>query len=169
MLQKLNRTNDASRTSQPGKQQHPARSERPGKELQARIGDLRNVPHDKLADSVFLLSMAAKQQSEQIRRSILEQAEIDIESQSLPNGDLADFLAGEAVSFLRHHELAVPSLMGTLSGRSPEIDFTIEQQDAVAMFAAVIREQRLDGILEGLRLAGLLSKPSKGRHDDLSA
>jgi hypothetical protein len=59
--------------------------------------------------------------------------------------------------------------MDILSNRSPEIAFTIEQQDAVAMVAAMIREQRLDGILEGLRLAGLLSTPSKNRHDALSS
>jgi hypothetical protein len=168
MLQKLNRTDDASRARQQGRQR-PARGERPDKELQARIGDLRNLPHDKLADAVFLLSMAAKQQSEQIRRSILERAEIEIEPHASPKGDLAEFLAGEAVSFLRHHELGGPSLMDILSSRSPDVDFTIEQHDAVAMVAAVIREQRLDGILEGLRLAGLLSRPSKNRHDDLSA
>lgn len=168
MLQKLNRTDDSSRAREQGGQR-PARSERPDKELQARIGDLRSVPYDKLADAVFLLSMAAKQQSEQIRRSILEQAEIEIEPHSSPKGDLADFLAGEAVSFLRHHEQGSPSLMRILSSRSPDVAFTIEQQDAIAMVAAVIREQRLDGILEGLRLAGLLNKPSKSRHDDLSA
>ena len=167
MLQKLNKMDDAGRTQRAGLR--PARSGQPGKELHAHIGDLRNLPREKLADAVFLLSMAAKQQSEQIRRSILERAEIEIHSHSLPKGDLADFLAGEAVSFLRHHELGGPSLMDFLSGRSPDVDFTIEQQDAVAMVAAVIREQRLDGILEGLRLAGLLSRPSKNRHDDPSA
>jgi hypothetical protein len=168
MLQKLNRTDDAGRAREQGRQR-PARSERPDKELQARIGDLRSLPQEKLADAVFLLSMAAKQQSEQIRRSILERAEIEIESHLSSKGDLADFLAGEAVSFLRHHELGSPSLMDILSSRSRDVDFTIEQQVAVAMVAAMIREQRLDGILEGLRLAGLLSRPSKGRHDDLSA
>jgi hypothetical protein len=127
------------------------------------------MPHEKLADAVFLLSMAAKQQSEQIRQSILEQAGMEIGHHATAKGDLADFLAGEAVSFLRHHEPKGPTLMDILSNRSPEIAFTIEQQDAVAMVAAMIREQRLDGILEGLRLAGLLSTPSKNRHDALNS
>jgi hypothetical protein len=82
---------------------------------------------------------------------------------------MADFLAAEAVSIMRHHEVDGPSLMEILSGRSPGVDFTIEQQDAVAMVAAIIREQRLDGILEGLRLVGLLSASTKNRHDDLSS
>jgi len=167
MLQKLNRT-DSGRARQQARPR-PARSEKPAKELQARIGDLKTLPREKLADAVFLLSMAAKQQSEQIRRSILEQAKVEIELQSSPKGDMADFLAAEAVSIMRHHEVDAPSLMEILSGRSPDVDFTIAQPDAVAMVAAVIREQRLDGILEGLRLVGLLSSSSKNRHDDLSA
>jgi len=168
MLQKLNRADDTNRARQQVKQR-PARSDRSGKELQARLGDLRNLPLDKLADAVFLLSMAAKQQSEQIRRSVLEQAKVEIELKSSPKGDLADFLAAEAVSIMRHHQPDRPGLMGMLSGRPPGVDFTIEQQDAVAMVAAIIREQRLDGILEGLRLVGLLSTSTKNRHDDLSA
>jgi hypothetical protein len=165
MQQKLNRT-DVNRVRQPARQR-TARSDKPARELQARIGDLRNLPREKLADAVFLLSMAAKQQSEQIRRSILDQARIEIELKSSPKGDLADFLAAEAVSIVRHHEPKGSGLMAMLSGRTP--DFTIEQQDAVAMVAAMIREQRLDGILEGLRLMGLLSTSTKNRHDDLSA
>jgi hypothetical protein len=44
------------------------------------------------------------------------------------------------------------------------VHFTIQQQDAVSMMAAMIREQRLEGILEGLRLAGLLNEaPKPGR------
>jgi hypothetical protein len=43
----------------------------------------------------------------------------------------------------------------------PDVHFTIQQQDAVSMMAAMIREQRLEGILEGLRLAGLLNEAPK--------
>jgi hypothetical protein len=51
-----------------------------------------------------------------------------------------------------------------MSEQLPEVHFTIQQQDAVSMMAAMIREQRLEGILEGLRLAGLLNEASKRRH-----
>jgi hypothetical protein len=51
-----------------------------------------------------------------------------------------------------------------MSEQLPEVHFTIQQQDAVSMMAAVIREQRLEGILQGLRLAGLLNEaPKRGR------
>jgi hypothetical protein len=55
-----------------------------------------------------------------------------------------------------------------MSEQLPEVNFTIQQQDAVSMMAAMIREQRLEGILQGLRLAGLLNEapsyqPADGR------
>lgn len=146
-----------------------ARNDSSAKEFQARIAELRTVPHDKLADAVFLLSMSAKQQSEKLRRSIKERAKVEIEFDAPPKGDLADFLAGEAVSIARLHEIGMPSLMDILSSRERNVDFTVEQRDAIGMFAAIIREQRLEGILEGLRLAGLLSKSPKNRHDDLGS
>jgi hypothetical protein len=90
MLQKLKRTDEAGRVRQA--RQRPARSEKPGKELQARIGDLRNLPREKLADAVFLLSMAAKQQSEHIRRSVLEQAKSRSNSNRHPRGIWPIFL-----------------------------------------------------------------------------
>ena len=51
-----------------------------------------------------------------------------------------------------------------MSEQLPEVHFTIQQQDAVSMMAAMIRVQRLEGILEGLRLAGLLNEAPKSRH-----
>jgi hypothetical protein len=42
-----------------------------------------------------------------------------------------------------------------MSEQLPDVHFTIQQQDTVSMMAAMIREQRLEGILQGLRLAGL--------------
>lgn len=139
----------------------------PGVDIKARMAELRSVPHEKLADAVFLLSMAAKQQSEQIRRSIMDRAETRVEFDPPPNADLAAYLAEEAISILRHHETEVPTLLDILSGRSWDVGFTVEQGDAATMLAAMIREQRLEGILEGLRLAGLLNKSPKHRHDDL--
>jgi hypothetical protein len=113
---------------------------------------------------VFLLSMAAKQQSEQIRRSIKERAEAEFEFDPPQNRDIADYLSEDAVSVLRHHVADMPTLIDILSQRSPDVDFTVHHGDAVSMLAAMIRVQRLEGILEGLRLAGLLNESSKNRH-----
>ena len=133
-------------------------------DVQGSIAELRSVPREKLADAVFLLSMAAKQQSNQIRRSINERVGGEFEFEPPPRGDLADFLAAEAVSVLRHHEAGVPGLVDLLVQRSPDVGFTVDQRDAASMLASTMREQRLEGILEGLRLAGLLNESSKDRH-----
>jgi hypothetical protein len=51
--------------------EHEARqTQRAGKDIYARVAELKNVPRENLPDAVFMLSMAAKHQSEQIRQSI---------------------------------------------------------------------------------------------------
>ncbi len=46
-------------------QERFARNERAGKEIYARMAELKNVPRENLPDAVFMLSVAAKHQSEQ--------------------------------------------------------------------------------------------------------
>src|SRR5260370_40614347 len=46
------------------------RNERAGKEIYARMAELKNVPRENLPDAVFMLFMGAKHHSEQIRQSI---------------------------------------------------------------------------------------------------
>jgi hypothetical protein len=150
-------------------QQGNDRDDSSGKDIQVRMAQLRNLPREKLADAVFMLSMAAKQQSGLIRQSINERAKSDFDFDPPPSGDLAGYLAADAVSALRHHIADVPSLLDLFSERSPAVHFTVHQRDAVTMLAALIREQRLEGILEGLRLAGLLNESSKDRHAGFSS
>jgi hypothetical protein len=66
----------------------------------------------------------------------------------------------ELVTVLRHQEADTPSILASLSQR-PKIWFTVTSDGAVSLLAALIRVQRLDGILEAVRFAGLLTKPSK--------
>lgn len=133
-------------------------------EIQAGIARVRHVPREQLVDMAFLLSMAAKQRSEAIRQSISGSAAAEFEFGSMANGGLADYLAEHAVAALRRHEANAPTILDLLFERAPEARFAIEQRDAVSMLAAVVREQRIEGILEGLRLAGMLNEPSKHRH-----
>jgi hypothetical protein len=139
-------------------------NETSAKDLQARIAQLRGLPREKLADAVFMLSMEAKQQSSLIRQAIKERAQAELDFDPSPGADLATYLAADAVPSLRHHDADLPTLLDVLVQRSPEARFTIQQEEAVLMLAAMFREQRLEGILEGLRLAGILNEPSKDRH-----
>ena len=134
------------------------------RELQDRITDLKNVSQDQLADATFMLYMAAKQQTEQARHEIDQRAKVQFAFNPPLSGDLPDYLSREIATVLPHHEANAPSLLDSLSGPSRDARFTVCEEKAVLMLAAVIREQRLDGVLEGLRLAGLLTKPPKTRH-----
>lgn len=139
------------------------RNERVGKTISADIADLKKVPRENLPDAVFLLFMQAKQQSELIRRSIKDRTRDDFEFDGA-DGDRATYLAQDATHALRDHVTNPQTIFEAISEQLPDVHFTIEQQDAVSMVAATIREQRLDGILEGLRLAGLLNEvPNRRR------
>jgi hypothetical protein len=139
------------------------RNERAGKEIYARMAELKNVPRENLPDAVFMLSMAAKHQGEQIRQSIKDRTRYDFDFDTLTDGDLATYLAEAAGYALRDHVTSPQTFFEALSEQLPDVHFTIQQQDAVSMMAAMIREQRLEGILEGLRLAGLLNEAPKRR------
>jgi hypothetical protein len=135
-----------------------------GKDIQARITQLRGMPREQLADAVFMILLEARQQTALTRQAIQERADTEFVFDPSPDADLATYLAEDAVSTLRQHNLDLPTLLDLLVQRSPDIRFTVEQQDAVLMLATMIREQRVEGILEGLRLAGLLNEPSRDRH-----
>ncbi|MEH2626389.1 hypothetical protein V1292_004444 [Bradyrhizobium sp. AZCC 1719] len=140
------------------------RNKRAGKTIYARIADLKKVPRENLPDAVFLLFMEAKQQSELIRRSIKDRTHYDFNFGGMTDGDLATYLAQDAAYALRDHVTNPQTFFEAMSEQLPDVHFTIQQLDGVSMVAAMIREQRLDGILEGLRLAGLLNEvPNRRR------
>jgi hypothetical protein len=142
-------------------QQRFERNERAGKDIYARIAELKNIARENLPEAVFMLSMAAKRQSEQIRQSIKDDTRYNFDFGALVDGDLATYLAEGAGHALRDHVTNPPTFLEVMSEKLPDVHFTIPRQDAVSMVAAMIREQRLEGILEGLRLAGLLNEAPK--------
>src|ERR1700753_1746161 len=139
-------------------------NESSAKDLQTRIAQLRGLPREKLADAVFMLSLEAKQQSSRTRQAVKERTQAEPDFELSPDADLATHLAADAVLSRRHDDAALPTLLDVLVQRSPEVRFTAQQEEAVLMLAAMFREQRLEGILEGLRLAGILNEPAKDRH-----
>ncbi|WOH68648.1 hypothetical protein [Bradyrhizobium sp. BWA-3-5] len=141
------------------------RNQRAGKAIYSRIAALKKVPRENLPDAVFLLFMEAKQQGELIRRSIKDRTHYDFNFGGMTDGDLATYLAQDAASALRDHVTNPQTLFEAMSEQLPHVNFTIQLQDAVAMVAAMIREQRLNGVLEGLRLAGLLNEVPNRRRE----
>ncbi|MCS3764806.1 MULTISPECIES: hypothetical protein [Bradyrhizobium] len=133
-------------------------------DIQARIVELRSLRREKLADAAFMLSMNARSQRELIREAIEKRAAVELDFDPPAKGDLATYLANDVVSTLRDHVSELPTLMDLLVQRAPDVGFTVHREEAVSLLAAIVREQRLEGVLEGLRLAGLLNEPAKHRH-----
>jgi|SRR5690349_21846056 hypothetical protein len=144
------------------------RNERSGKDIYSRLTELRGLPREGLVAAVFMLSMAAKQQSQTIQRSMEERAKAEFDFESPPNGDVATYLASATINTLRDNTTDAPGVLDLLFERLPEVRFTVHQQEAVSMLAAMIREQHIEGVLEGLRLAGLLNESSRDRHAGMS-
>jgi hypothetical protein len=108
------------------------RNEDSGKDMQARVAQLRGLPRDKLADAVFMLSIEAKQQSALIRQALKERIGAELAFDPSPNADLATYLAEEAVSTLRPHAVDLPTLLDLLVQRSPDVRFTVHQKECDA-------------------------------------
>ena len=151
-----------------GSRRRPRRASRgepsPGDTIRDRIASLRSLPREQLADAVFMLAMDTKRQIALLREAINQRADIEPGPGSAADFDLATYLAAEAASTLRHHTASAPSFLDALLQRSCDVRFAVDPDDAVALLAAILREQRIDGILEGLRLAGVLNEPHKDRH-----
>src|SRR6202171_273251 len=59
------------------------RNERAGKEIYARMAELKNVPRENLPDAVFMLSMAGKHQGEQIPEARTDSTRYDFNFDTL--------------------------------------------------------------------------------------
>jgi hypothetical protein len=99
------------------------RNERAGKEIYARMAELKNVPRENLPDAVFMLSMAAKHQGEQIRQSIKDRTRYDFDLDTLTDGDLATYLAEDAGYALRDHVTSPQTFFEALSEQLPDVHF----------------------------------------------
>src|ERR1700736_886525 len=122
--EKILREHEARQT-----QERFERNERAGKEIYARVAELKNVPRENLPDAVFMLSMAAKHQSEQIRQSIKDRTRYDFDFDTLTDGDLATYLAEDAGYALRDHVTNPQTFFEAMSEQLPDVHFTIQQQD----------------------------------------
>src|ERR1700752_34717 len=119
------------------------RNERLGKDIYTRIAALKNAARENLAHEVFMLFREAKYQSELIRQSIKDRTQYEFDFVGFGDGDLATYLAEDAAFALRDHVTNSPTFFQAISEQLPDVHFAIQQQDAVSMVAAMIRDQRL--------------------------
>ena len=127
------------------------RNEHDGGDIYRRIAaltktDRARVPH------VF---KDAKHQTALIRQSIADRTHNHFNSGDR-GGDLATFLADGIASIMRENVTNPQTVFQALSEQLPNVQFTVDWNDAVSLVSAMIREQRVEGILEGLEIAGLI-------------
>jgi hypothetical protein len=117
-------------------------TERHGQDIYRRIAALKTLDRERLPTEVMRLFSEAKQQTALIRQSIKDRTNHNFDGADYQDGDLATFLAEDIAGVMRDNVT------------NPQTVF----QAAVSMVAAIIREQRLDGIIEGLELAEVMKQ-----------
>jgi hypothetical protein len=131
------------------------RNEREGGEIYRRVAALKKMDRARVPHEVMLLFKDAKHQTALIRQSIADRTHIHFDSGDR-GGDLATFLADGIASIMRENVTNPQTVFQALSEQLPKVHFTVDWNDAVSLVSAMIREQRIDGILEGLEIAGLM-------------
>jgi hypothetical protein len=133
-------------------------AERKGREILGRVSSLKAMGPDDLPAAVLVLYHDAKHQAEAIRQSIKERADHNFDSDGEPGADLATFLAATITEALRNVVSTPQKLRQATRDAVPDLDFAIHKLDAVSLVSATLREQRVEGVLEGLRIAGVLTR-----------
>jgi hypothetical protein len=132
------------------------RNERLGGDIYKRIATLHEKPNPSgVAYDVLMLLREAQHLEALIRQSIKDRTDYDFDFGTQKDGDLATYLGGDITYALRDHVTNPQTLFQALSDQFPDVHFSIHRQDAISMISAIIRVQRLGGIIEGLELAGV--------------
>ena len=132
------------------------RNEQQGADLYRRIAALEKLVPSRLGVEVLMLFKEARHQNELIRQSIKDRTGYDFDAGDPGHGDLATFLAEDVAYALRNNVTNPQTFFEAMSDQFPEVHFTIQQQDAISMVSAMIRAERIHGIIEGLQLAGVI-------------
>jgi aromatic ring hydroxylase len=131
------------------------RNERDGGEIYRRVAALKQMDRARVPHETVLLFKDAKHQTALIRQSIADRTHNHFDSGD-QGGDLATFLADGIASIMRENVTDPQTVFQALSEQLPKVQFTVDWNDAISLVSAMIREQRIDGILEGLEIAGLM-------------
>jgi hypothetical protein len=115
----------------------------------------------KLPEAATLLLVDARHQVSLIRQSIADRTRYRFGGgEDLREGDVATSIAEDITGVMREYDTDPQTLFQALSEQLPEANFTVDWYDAATLTAAEIRLQRIHGMIEGLKLAGLMPEPS---------
>ena len=163
MLGRKRRLRDAKRRIEAERSETYKKRQAEGAALSKRISELRNVTDPaRLPAAAMELFKHAQFQVGLIRQSIKDKTDYDFSvGELLQEGDLATHLAEDISGVMRENTCDPQTVWQALSDALPDVNFTVNWYDAVSMVAAMLRETYLQGVLEGMELAGLtIPKPN---------
>lgn len=126
-----------------------------GMEINKRIVELHKKDRSRLQPELRVLLADAKHQTQLIQQSIADRTGYSFDGPPDPDGDLFTFYGDLIAGVLRENSADPQTVMQALADKLPEVRFTVQWYDAVAMVAAMFREYRVGCIIEGLEMAGL--------------
>jgi hypothetical protein len=128
-----------------------------GASLTREANELRFITErEKLLEAAAELFKRTQADVMEIRQAIkfkFHHFDWDVVGERLADGDLATSLAEDIAGVMRENTCDPQSVWKALSGALPDVHFTIDWYYAVAMVAAMLREARQLGVINGLSLA----------------
>lgn len=127
-----------------------------GAGLSARLYQLKGSNKKLIAQRVLDLWGEAQHQVHLTNQSIADKTAYHrIDGEPLDEGDVATFIAEHVADVFRENVTNPQTVFEALSDQFPEVHFTVDWHDAASLTAAYLREERLAGVIVGLKLAGI--------------
>lgn len=126
-----------------------------GISINTRLSELHSLDRSRLQTEARILLLEAKRQTAKIIQSIADRTDYDFGGLSDAEGDLFTFYGDMIAGVMREHSIDPQTVWQALSERIPSAHFTVHLHDAVAMTAAILREERVAGIIEGLEISSM--------------
>ena len=128
-----------------------------GAALYGRLYDLEQLgDRARIGQEVMALLKQAQSQVNAICKSIHEKTKYEVDpGEPLDEGDSATALAEDIAGVMRDYTCNPQSMWQALSEALSNVQFTVDWYDAVSMVAAMLRQERITGIIESLELAGV--------------
>jgi len=109
----------------------------------------------RVGQEVMTLLQQAKAQVEEICKSIHEKTRYEADPEPVNEGDSATALAESIAGVMRDYTCNPQSFWQAMFEALPDVQFTVGWYDAASMVAAMLRLERITGIIEGLEFAGV--------------
>jgi hypothetical protein len=126
-----------------------------GRGVTGGASELRYITDRKnLLDAATALFKRTQADVVETRQSIASKSRYNFaDGEPLAEGDFATWLAEDVVGLMRENTCSPQTVWEALTDALPDVRFTVDLYDAATLVAAMLREERAVGLIEGLRLA----------------